>query len=60
VKTSVVRSIKQAVREWFGLLSIEEIIVNRDLSYIFEKIESLLAQVEESNMRSFQYEKCPY
>lgn len=59
MKTSVVVSIKQTVREWFGLLSIEEIISNRNLSHIFEIIETLLARMEESNTKGPSYEKCP-
>ena len=59
MKTNVVTSIKQTVRELFGLLSIEEIISNRNLSHIFENIETLLARMEETSTKGLSYEKCP-
>lgn len=58
MKTSVVTSIKQTVREWFGQLSVEEIISNRNLSHIFENIETLLARMEEASTKGLRYEKC--
>ncbi len=41
-----VKNIKSAIREWFGVLSISEIIHNPNLSRTFERIEKIIYQLE--------------
>ena len=48
-----ISEIKRIIREWYGALSIEEIILNKDLTNLFEEIEMVLSNMEHSeNNRS--------
>ena len=58
MKTNFITNLKQVIREWFATLSVEEIIVNRKLSHIFEKIEYLIAQIEELNLKGEEHARC--
>lgn len=46
----VLNNIKRTIREWFGLLSISEIISNPNLAKTFERIERIIQKME-SNPR---------
>ena len=40
------KELKTAIREWMGSLSIEEIMINRELSTIFKNIERKIKTIE--------------
>ena len=42
--------LKNAVREWVSILSIEEVIVNRELSSIFKNIEMRIQIIENNHV----------
>lgn len=38
--------LKDAVREWISIISVDELMTNRDLTTIFESIETTISKIE--------------
>ena len=46
MKKSTIQALKNEFREWYGLLSIEEIISNPDLIQSIKRLESLFNSID--------------
>lgn len=57
---SKIAKIKNLIREWYGTLSIEEIMSNEELIELFQKIEKSLQELECSEQLWSGYERTAY